>query len=176
MRAAAEAAGGGPAYVKGEAEATGLPDRFADLVIGCQAFHWFDLDRALREIDRVLVPGGHAVAIWNHRADTPLMKAYDALLKARVRREEAGPSFPHTVAALRARRPAAVEAAFPNAQRLDREGLHGRAWSASYVVHGVDDAAGFDRALDDLFDRFAQDGAVTFVYETLAIAWSSPSS
>ena len=40
------------------AEATGLPDGCADVVTASQAMHWFDPDRALPEIARLLRPGG----------------------------------------------------------------------------------------------------------------------
>jgi SAM-dependent methyltransferase len=40
------------------AEHTGLPAGCADIVTASQAMHWFDADRALPEIARVLRPGG----------------------------------------------------------------------------------------------------------------------
>ena len=40
------------------AEATGLPGGCADVVTASQAMHWFDPDRALPEIARLLCPGG----------------------------------------------------------------------------------------------------------------------
>ena len=38
-----------------------------DVVVSAQAFHWFDLDRALPEIARVLKPGGRIALVWNLR-------------------------------------------------------------------------------------------------------------
>jgi SAM-dependent methyltransferase len=49
----------------GRAEEIPLPDGAADAVLAGQAMHWFDLDRAIPEIARVLTPGGVLAALWN---------------------------------------------------------------------------------------------------------------
>jgi ubiquinone/menaquinone biosynthesis C-methylase UbiE len=49
----------------GSAEDIPLPDASVHAVFVGQALHWFDLDRALPEIDRVLLPGGSLVAARN---------------------------------------------------------------------------------------------------------------
>ena len=49
----------------GNAESIALPSGSVDAVAAAQAFHWFDLDRALPEIARVLRPGGVLVMLWN---------------------------------------------------------------------------------------------------------------
>jgi SAM-dependent methyltransferase len=51
--------------VEGSAEALPLPDQSVDAVLCGQAMHWFDLDRALPEIARVLTPGGVLAGLWN---------------------------------------------------------------------------------------------------------------
>jgi len=49
------------------AEEIPLPSRSVDVVVSAQAFHWFDLERALPEIARVLRPGGEIALVWNER-------------------------------------------------------------------------------------------------------------
>jgi SAM-dependent methyltransferase len=44
--------------LEGTAEATGLPDGYADAVVAGSAFHWFDHARAFPEIARILRPPG----------------------------------------------------------------------------------------------------------------------
>jgi ubiquinone/menaquinone biosynthesis C-methylase UbiE len=49
----------------GHAEEIPLPDASVDAVLAGQAMHWFDMDRALPEIARVLTPGGVLAGLWN---------------------------------------------------------------------------------------------------------------
>ncbi|MEU6170813.1 class I SAM-dependent methyltransferase [Streptantibioticus parmotrematis] len=49
----------------GTAESIPAPDASFDAVLVGQAFHWFDPERALPEIARVLRPGGVLGALWN---------------------------------------------------------------------------------------------------------------
>jgi SAM-dependent methyltransferase len=51
--------------VPGGAEAIPLPDASVDAVLAGQAMHWFDMDRAMPEIARVLTPGGVLAGLWN---------------------------------------------------------------------------------------------------------------
>lgn len=49
----------------GTAEQIPLPDASVDAVLVGQALHWFDHERALPEIGRVLRPGGVLAGVWN---------------------------------------------------------------------------------------------------------------
>ena len=51
--------------LEGTAEALPLETASADVVCAGQAFHWFDVDRALDEFARVLRRQGIAIAAWN---------------------------------------------------------------------------------------------------------------
>jgi ubiquinone/menaquinone biosynthesis C-methylase UbiE len=52
------------------AEEIPVGDATVDAVVAAQAFHWFDLDRALPEIARVLRPDGLIGLVWNQRNET----------------------------------------------------------------------------------------------------------
>ncbi|HEY3527937.1 MAG TPA: class I SAM-dependent methyltransferase [Nocardioides sp.] len=57
----------GVATAQAGAEDIPLGDGSVDAVIAAQAFHWFDLPRALPEVARVLRPGGKICLLWNLR-------------------------------------------------------------------------------------------------------------
>jgi SAM-dependent methyltransferase len=75
--------------VEGSAESIPFDTGIADAVVGGSSFHWFDLQAALREIHRVLKPGGRVAFGWNHRDErhptTARMSAavYDAQARTR---------------------------------------------------------------------------------------------
>jgi ubiquinone/menaquinone biosynthesis C-methylase UbiE len=63
------------------AEEIPLADGSVDAVVAAQAFHWFDLDRALPEIARVLRPDGRICLVWNQRNEKiPWVRRLGALI------------------------------------------------------------------------------------------------
>jgi SAM-dependent methyltransferase len=120
----------------GVAEALPLPDATADVVTVAQAFHWFDHDKAIPELRRVLKAGGCLVLIWNSRdMRDPLQRALEELLGPL--REEA----PYQLGGAW-RRPLEAsglfgppeEAQFAIAQELTTEGVCERVASTSFVA------------------------------------------
>lgn len=85
-----------PGVRTAEASAEDIPlgDASVDVVIAAQAFHWFDLDRALPEIARVLRPGGHVCLVWNYRNEKiPWVRRLGTLIGTQdVRAQEADPA------------------------------------------------------------------------------------
>ncbi len=126
----------------GTAEAIPLPDSSADAVTVAQAFHWFDVPRALAEIHRVLRPGGALAIVWNRRRmEDEIHERIDELLAP-----HRGDVPAHATDGWRPLFDASelfVPAArrdFDNEQLLDGDGLVDRFGSVSFVA-ALDDAA-----------------------------------
>lgn len=72
----------GAGVVAGAAEALPLADASVDVLVAAQAFHWFDVGKALAEVARVVRPGGGLGMVWNDRDDSvPWVAELSALIR-----------------------------------------------------------------------------------------------
>jgi SAM-dependent methyltransferase len=155
----------------GTAEKTHMPDRYFDLLVSGQAFHWFDPQRTRIEALRILKPGAWAALLWNERpkGPVPFLEEYEALLRRYAPEYEA-------VAQLRAQEDGITRffghpperASFPNEQVFDFEGLAGRVMSSSYApMPDRPEHEPLMAGLREVFDRHQREGEVVFPYQTL---------
>lgn len=160
-------------YQKGEAVHTGLAKSSIDLIIVAQAFHWFDIEPTFVEFKKILKPDGWVCAFWNIREKTEFLREYEALLRTFSGDYEKTPKAKDSIEEIK-NSPLITsieENQCLNFQKLNFDGLIGRAYSTSYVTHGVKDHEGFRKALKKLFDRYEQKDTITFIYKTVALAW-----
>jgi len=164
----------------GTADRTGLPDAAADVVCVFQAFHWFATTDSLAEFARILRPGGRLAIVWNLRDDGDPFSAEYGLIADAVRRGSRG-ARPHgdtgVESLLRAEGYASVRVhEFPSRQRLDCDGLLGRARSTSYVPRDGPEYDEVAERLRALHARFADaDGTCALVYRTRVFLAERPS-
>jgi SAM-dependent methyltransferase len=156
-------------WADGMAEATGLPAQSVNLVLCAQSFHWFRPADTLIEFARILTANGRLSLMWNRRSKSdPLTAGYRQVI-----RDVGGETVveqmefdPGVIAASGLFLPP-ERLCFPNLQRLDRDGLTGRARSASYVPKDGPAGARLLDLLGSLHQQHADaEGFVTLVYDT----------
>lgn len=154
--------------VDGSAETTGLDARSVDLVLCAQAFHWFRPQEALTEFQRILRSPGRLALLVNERADDDeAMRAYNAAIRAASLRELSEGMRSAVDDALLAAGHSTAPVSFRHRQTLSREGLVGRARSASYVPKEGPRYEELLRDLDRLFeDHHDESGQVSLGYRT----------
>lgn len=124
----------------GSAEALPLRDGSVDVGVAGQAWHWFDAASALRELTRVVVPGGGVGLLWYDFDDSVPGGAWAAELRA-VRDRRAPADVPDPRAG-RWRRPfddsphwsSLRERHFRHGQPLPRDGVVERLLSSSCIA------------------------------------------
>jgi ubiquinone/menaquinone biosynthesis C-methylase UbiE len=161
---------------RGTAEITGLPDHSADFIVAGQAFHWFDPPAARGEFQRILVPGGWVLLVWNERR--PVTAGFDSAYDELVRRFAVDSHVDHHTAVtgvadsvlgpffgaghFRMRE-------FDNFQELDRDDVRARLLSSSYMP--LPDHPSFAEMMADADRAFASHevgGRVRMSYDTRA--------
>jgi len=160
---------------KGSAEALPVADADVEVVVVAQAFHWFDQDRALTEIARVLRPGGRLGLVWNLRDETvPWVAELSRVIGSKD-------AFPEDVVGSRFTASTCVgpvEAArFSHSQRVDREELLALVRSRSYVAERpVQQREEILGEVDRLFTRHAGDGSLLLPYVSQCYRCEVPQS
>lgn len=82
-------------HVVAGAEHIPLRSRSVDLVVCGQSFHWFDHDRALPEIARVLRPGGVLALAWNtYDVGIPWVRRLKQLLIPGTTKDDDAAAYP----------------------------------------------------------------------------------
>jgi|AGTN01.3.fsa_nt_gi Methylase involved in ubiquinone/menaquinone biosynthesis len=153
----------------GTAEATGVGNAEAAVVLAAQAFHWFDRERSLKEFYRILKVGGHVILVWNERDESDdftskygkVIRATSDAAKVELMRGRAGYALLETDLF----EDGSVREFF-NEQTVDEEGLLGRAFSTSYTPKEGEPARKLEQDLRALFKECATKGSVTFRYAT----------
>ena len=166
LQKAAAALGGHEGFhaVTATAEQTGLPDGAFDHVTCASAFHWLDAEAFRTECQRLLRPGGSVVLVWKVRdAQSPLGRALTEVLTAHCK-GFTGLSHGFDACQQDIRRFYGEKfdtLCVPDDAVQDRERFRARILSSSYAPKPQDEGyASLCQALDELFDRFEQDGVV----------------
>jgi SAM-dependent methyltransferase len=157
-------------WVNGTAEATTLPDASVDVVAAFQAWHWVEHPAGVAEARRILRPHGRLAAIYNERDERdPFTAGYGEI----VMKYATDATEQHRADALTAF--AGIDPArtqrfeYVNVHRLDRDGLHKRADSSSYLPHTGEDSEAMHAEIDDLFTEWERDGHVNMHLVTLVV-------
>lgn len=157
--------------IRGTAEHTALEENSVYFVTAGQSFHWFEIETAREEFERILKPNGWVVLVWNSRryGSSTFLTDYERILRtygtdyadADRRREtarmaekffEVGTHFSETI---------------DNKQSLDFEGLKGRLLSSSYMpVPGEPGCVAMLNEAERAFLNHQVDGNVTINYDT----------
>jgi SAM-dependent methyltransferase len=152
--------------VAGSAESIPLPDESADAVVAGQAFHWFDPEPALREIARVLRPGGTLGLIWNVRDESEPWVVELSELIGGERGEDVDVSDVIDPSGLFE---PVEKKQWPWRQPLDRARLHDLVLSRSYCAALTEDERRpVLEAVERLYDAAAASGGLFMPYVAFA--------
>ena len=156
----------GVTYIQTDGEALDVPVSRCAAIVGGQSFHWLDIGLARPRFAQLC--DGWVIPFWNLRREgEPFMDGYEALLR-RWSDDYVKVAPEHRTQAIE--RLLGVETyEFAHHQDLDRAGLSGRLWSASYIRNVVDDRDAFDAEVDELFERHQKAGRVRLEYRTVAM-------
>jgi ubiquinone/menaquinone biosynthesis C-methylase UbiE len=152
--------------INGTAEKTTLNRDNVDLITAGQSFHWFDVNKAKNEFNRILRSSGYILLIWNIRKKaTPGFqinyeqfvlkygKDYKEILK---RDENIDLLFENK------------RKVFYNSQLLNYDAFLGRVLSSSYIP--LPNEPNFDEMVEEvknLFEKYQKNGYIKIEYDTV---------
>lgn len=173
MREAFAQAVPGVEVLDGSGEALPMAAGSVDVVVVAQAFHWFEPQRALAEIARVLRPGGGLALLWNHRdervpwvAELTRIIHWDTFERGQYHRTD----WAAVVAEASHRFSPVVLEEHDYEQDLDEAGLVDRVASVSYVATmGVGERG----VLLDEVRRLVADFPPRFVLPYVTSVWTT---
>jgi|SRR5580698_423816 ubiquinone/menaquinone biosynthesis C-methylase UbiE len=155
------------AWRDASAEATGLSDKSVDVVVACQAFHWFATPQAMAEFVRIARRRTAMLQYERDESDS-FTAAYGEIVRVhttddteemRRRGLLVFESFPRARLACSAK----------STHRLDLQALLGRAASSSYLPASGEMGERLAEDLRALFERFQTNGYVTMHLVTYAL-------
>ncbi|NOS84478.1 MAG: class I SAM-dependent methyltransferase [Ignavibacteria bacterium] len=156
--------------INASAEDTRLPTNSIDLIVCAQAFHWFDIQKAKIEFERILKPTGKICLMWNERIldGNPFLIDYENLLLKygtdykNVRHENIDEKKLNEFFKNRY-----IKKTFPNKQVFDLAGVTGRLLSSSYTPQY--DSPLYEpmlAELNEIFEKNQVNGKIEFLYYT----------
>lgn len=137
-----------------------------DVVVVAQAFHWFDAERALPEIARVLRPDGLLSVVWNRLDESiPWVRRLMGLIRPDGPGPRDGDTRPYLSSELFADHRSAV---FAHWQEVDLSALQALVASRSYVAERTpDDRARLAGQVADLYTEHVRGtGGLRLRYRT----------
>lgn len=156
--------------VNGSDSYMNIPSGSVECVTAAQAFHWFDAAAFRRECQRVLVPGGAVVIVYNSRVEDAGQTR--ALADLRRRYAPGFHGFSNGISDEACRDFFGGECrvfSTDNTQTYDRRGYVDRALSSSYSLKEGDDGyAEYIGEINAIFDAFAVDGVMDVPTRTVA--------
>jgi len=155
-------------WCEGSAEDTGLAAASIDIVTAFQAFHWFQADRALLEMHRILKEAGRVSLVWNLRdRGDPCTDAYSEVVNLfatiPAAEERAGVAGPLRESPLFTKYELLT---FTHSQELTLEGLLGRARSTSYLPSEGEAWDELAAALREIYNRWSNGSVIQLLYRT----------
>lgn len=158
--------------IKGSAEHTTLNNDIVDAITVAQAFHWFNVDSAILEFQRILKTNGIIALVWNERevdidqfhkkyeqALITYCTDYKVINHANFTREKINLIFNEKII---------TQHHFKNQQELDLKSLIGRLESSSYCPDKSDkNYSSLMEIVEILFRKYNNNGRIIINYNCI---------